>query len=140
MLDSLEVVAHDKYDQLLKKKGIIDQEFVDWRTRLAVHTDALGDESVRHGATETEVEVEVAAAGSGVPALEELGAREEQATGTCRSLATPLQPRGGRTIELPRLTMTPVRMSFSLNDVTDLDAFEKLGRQLAVRAAGRPAP
>ena len=67
-----------------------------------------------------------------MPALEELGAREEQATGNLQSLATPLQPRGGRTIELPRLTMTPVRMSFSLNDVTDLDAFEKLGRQLAV--------
>jgi hypothetical protein len=47
-------------------------------------------------------------------------------------LAEPLSPRGGRTIALPRLTMTPVRMSFSLNDITDLDAFEKLGRQLAV--------
>jgi type III restriction enzyme len=29
--------------------------------------------------------------------------------------------------------MTPVTLSFSLNDVTDLDAFEKLGRQLAVK-------
>jgi type III restriction enzyme len=132
MLDSLEVIAHDKYDQLLKKKGIIDQEFVDWRTRLVVHTDALGDESVSVETTETEVEVEVGGSGSGAPALEELGAREAQAAGELESLATPLEPRGGRTIELPRLTMTPVRMSFSLNDVTDLDVFEKLGRQLAV--------
>ena len=132
MLDSLEVIAHDKYDQLLKKKGIIDQEFVDWRTRLVVHTDPLGDQSVTVETTETVVEVEVGGSGSGVPALEELGAREQQVETELAALAEPLSPRGGRTISLPRLTMTPVRMSFSLNDVTDLDAFEKLGRQLAV--------
>ena len=82
--------------------------------------------------TLTVVEVEIGGSGSGVPALEELGAREQQVETELAALAEPLSTRGGRTISLPRLTMTPVRMSFSLNDVTDLDAFEKLGRQLAV--------
>lgn len=132
MLDSLEVIAHDKYDQLLKKKGIIDQEFVDWRTRLVVHTDPLGDQSVAVETTETATDVRIGGAETGAPAIEELGAREAQAENDLAGLAKPLTPRGARTIPLPRLTMTPVKMSFSLNDITEHDAFEKLGRQFAL--------
>ena len=95
MLDSLEVIAHDKYDQLLKKKGIIDQEFVDWRTRLLVHTDTLGDESVSVETTETDGRGRGGRSGSGVPALEELGTREEQATVDLQSLAKPLRRAAG---------------------------------------------
>lgn len=132
MLDTLEVIAHDKYDQLLKKKGLIDQEFVDWRTRLVVHTDALGDQSATIETTESAVEVQVGGGGTGAPAIEELELREEQAREDTERLEQGLEPRGGRRIPLPNLTMTPVKMSFSLNDITKLDAFEKLGRQFAL--------
>ena len=131
MLDTLEVIAHDKYEQLLKKKGVIEQEFVDWRTRLVVHTDPLGDESVSVETLETLVDVQVGTGEGGAPALEELEAHEEQVAAELEALAQPLVPRGGRTIPLPKLTMTPVKMSFSLNDITEHDTFERLGRQFA---------
>ena len=133
LLDSLEVIAHDKYDQLLKKKGVIDQEFVDWRTRLEIHTDPLGDQSVVIETTETPVEVTVGGGEAGRPAIEELEQREEEAKRDTEGLAEELRPRAGfPAIELPRLTMTPVKLSFSLNDITDHDAFELLGRQFAL--------
>jgi type III restriction enzyme len=132
LLDTLEVIAHDKYDQLLKKKGVIDQEFVDWRTRLVVHTDALGDESATVETTETEVAVSEGLGETGTPAIEEFETREEQVEEELAQLTKPLLPRGGRTIPLPRLAMTAVKMPFSLDNVTEYDAFEKLGRQFAL--------
>ena len=132
LLDTLEVIAHDKYDQLLKKKGVINQEFVDWRTRLVVHTDALGDESATVETSESAVEVSEGLGDAGTPAIESLELREEQAAADVEQLAKPLLPRGGRTIPLPKLTMTPVKMSFSLNDIAEHDAFEKVGRQFTM--------
>ena len=132
LLDTLEVLAHEKYDQLLKKKGVIDQEFVDWRTRLIVHTDPLGDQSVSVETTQTGIEVAVSHASGGTPAIESLAEREEEATRESERLAKPLTPRGGRTIPLPRLTMTAVSLPFSLSSITDEDAFERLGKQFAL--------
>jgi type III restriction enzyme len=133
LLDTLEVLAHEKYDQLLKKKGVLDQEFVDWRTRLIVHTDALGDQSVTVETTETPGDVAIGGGETGRPAIEELSQREADAKRETEGLAAELQVRDGLpTIELPRLTMSEVKQSFSLNDVTDLDAFEKIGRQFAL--------
>lgn len=132
LLDTLEVIAHDKYDQLLKKKGVIDQEFVDWRTRLVVEVDALGDESATVETTETELVVTEGLTETGTPAIESLEAREGQAAEDVEQLAKPLVPRGGRTIPLPRLQMTAVKMPFSLDSITEYVAFEKLGRQFAL--------
>jgi type III restriction enzyme len=132
LLDSLEVLAHEKYDQLLKKKGVIDQEFVDWRTRLVVHTDPLGDQSVIVETIETPGDVTVGTAEPGRPAIEELSQREEEAARETEDLAAELRPREGfPPIELPHLTMTEVKHSFSLSDVADA-SFGDLGRKFAL--------
>ena len=133
LLDTLEVLAHEKYEQLLKKKGVLDQEFVDWRTKLVVHTDPLGDQSVTVETTEIAGDVAVGDSEPGRPAIEELGAREASAARETEGLASMLEARSGfPTIEIPQLTMSAVKHSFSLNDVTEIDAFEKLGRQFAL--------
>jgi type III restriction enzyme len=132
LLDTLEVLAHEKYDQLLKKKGVLDQEFVDWRTRLVVHTDPLGDQTASVETSEVPGDVAVGIE-AGRPSIEELGAREEAARRDTEGLAATLEVRTRfPAIELPLLTMSEVKHSFSLNDVTDLDAFEKLGKQSAI--------
>jgi type III restriction enzyme len=33
LLDTLEVVAHERYEDLLKKAGVLNQAFIDYRTR-----------------------------------------------------------------------------------------------------------
>jgi type III restriction enzyme len=59
LLDTLEVLAHERYEQLLKKTGVINEAFVDYRTRVRVQTDANGDQSARPETIEIGTEVEV---------------------------------------------------------------------------------
>ena len=43
ILDTLEVVAHEKYEDLLKKAGVLNQAFVDYRTWAALRVNAQGE-------------------------------------------------------------------------------------------------
>src|SRR5215210_6558203 len=42
ILDTLEVLGHERYEELLKKAGVLNEEFVDYRTRLVLREDAEG--------------------------------------------------------------------------------------------------
>ena len=42
ILDTLEVLGHERYERLLKKAGALNEEFVDYRTRLVLREDAEG--------------------------------------------------------------------------------------------------
>lgn len=135
LLDTLEVLAHERYEQLLKKTGVINEAFVDYRTVVRVRTDANGDESARLETVEIGAEVEVGAEAlgtGGTPVLESLEEREDQAKRETEMLASELKPRAGlHTLQIPRLTMSAVKATFSLNDITDLNGFAQLGRKLA---------
>ncbi len=43
LLDTLEVLGHERYEQLLRKAGVLNEEFVSYRTRLVFHEDAEGN-------------------------------------------------------------------------------------------------
>jgi len=47
ILDTLEVVAHERYEELLKKAGVLNEAFVDYRTRAALRINAKGQQVVR---------------------------------------------------------------------------------------------
>lgn len=42
ILDTLEVLGHERYEDLLKKAGVLNEEFVSHRTRLVLREDAEG--------------------------------------------------------------------------------------------------
>src|SRR6266705_2662911 len=46
ILDTLEVVAHERYEELLKKAGVLNEAFVDYRTRAALRLNAKGEQVV----------------------------------------------------------------------------------------------
>ena len=46
ILDTLEVVAHERYEELLKRAGVLNEAFVDYRTRAALRVNAQGQEVV----------------------------------------------------------------------------------------------
>src|SRR6202008_3681875 len=46
ILDTLEVVAHERYEDLLKRAGVLNEAFIDYRTRAALRTAADGTKSV----------------------------------------------------------------------------------------------
>ena len=43
ILDTLEVVAHERYEDLLKKAGVLNEAFIDYRTRAALRVNAQGE-------------------------------------------------------------------------------------------------
>lgn len=131
LLDTLEVLAHDRYEQLLKKTNVINEEFVDYRTNLVLRTDAEGQQTAHVETAPASIEVGPDA-GDGAVDIAEQDEREEEADAEIAALAIELMPRSDLPVlKIPRLRMTKVELKFSLADITNLRAFEELGRRLA---------
>jgi type III restriction enzyme len=132
LLDTLEVLAHDRYEALLKKTGVINEEFLDYRTRVVVRVDADGNETVGLETTRAGVDVTEDTGSTGAVVIEDQDTREQEATEEVAGLAQQIAPRNDvPPLRVPLLKMSRVELKFSLADITDLDAFEKLGRRLA---------
>ena len=150
MLDTLEVLAHDKFEDLLRRKDVLNESFIDHQTRAVLKRNAEGELTVvretttinnpvvEYPPTDTktpptggedgteyapESTVEV-----GAPAVVELGSRGEAGDKEAARLAQELTAR--RDIEVPRLVATTVQSRFSLADITDFEQFAALGRRL----------
>lgn len=54
LLDTLEVLGHERYEQLLNKAGVLNQQFVDRRTRAVLRQNADGQIVVRRETVETQ--------------------------------------------------------------------------------------
>ncbi len=145
MLDTLEVLAHERYEELLKKAGVhITEAFVDQRTRALLRTNAKGQtvSSVETTTVQAPViELPPAAEGTAaavaptpvggaiVTSVEDRQKEAQKESPATEQLYMPLDDMP--TIKVPRLLMTPIESSFSLGDIIDLDPFTKLGQQVA---------
>jgi type III restriction enzyme len=134
LLDTLEVLAHEKYEDLLKKAGVLNEEFIDRRTRAIVKENAAGELVVVRETTETAHPVVIGpAAGeaetSESAVVESVEDYTEAAEAQVDQLAVEFAPR--ESLKVPRLRMTAVESRFSLADITDHSAFRKLGELLA---------
>jgi type III restriction enzyme len=162
IIDTLEVIAHERYEDLLKKAGVLNQSFVDYRTRAALRVNAQGEtvvvsESVESGtvpvigsdgtATATEGGgAAVAGAGGGAvtvvdgvpaPAVTSVEERTAQANQAAVKMRKEIERRpGAPTITIPVLRMTNVKSNFSLADIPTTDSFRKLGAALAADPEG----
>lgn len=155
LLDTLEVVAHERYEELLKNAGVLNQAFVDYRTRAVLRTNAKGEQVVRTETVETPGPELVptngqspagpmgatspsagqnATTGQQPSGLLVTGA-EERKNEAGRASANMRQEVGRRSdverIVIPVLRMTAVKADFSLADIVDSEPFRKLGAQLA---------
>jgi type III restriction enzyme len=140
ILDTLEVLAHERYEDLLKKAGVINEAFIDVRTRAVMRLDAEG----RQVATVEETRVETPVGGTDgtepqgpdpdrpgalVSSVETRSAAVER---EAAALQTELAPRSDLpALEIPRLVMRNLESPFSLSDIVDLDPFRKAGQSLA---------
>lgn len=57
LLDTVEVLAHEKYEELLKKREVLNQSFIDYGTYADVRRLADGTEVVRQKTVETDAPV-----------------------------------------------------------------------------------
>jgi type III restriction enzyme len=137
LLDTLEVLAHERYEDLLKKAGVLNEEFIDRRTRAIIKENAQGELVVVKETTETRHDVvfgdALAEAHSSESAVvQTVEDYTSAAEAQVAQLAVELRPREDVVpLKIPRLRMTAVESKFSLADITDHSAFRKLGELLA---------
>ncbi|MCY3807918.1 MAG: DEAD/DEAH box helicase family protein [Gemmatimonadetes bacterium] len=152
-LDTLEVLAHESYDKLLKARKVFQETFIDHRTHAVVSTDRKGNEVVRSETAEVGLRDGMAAEGTaavgfrggGVETATEtpagatvatLEGRTAKGASSVRGLRAELRVRDDvAPILVPQLRMTTIRSRFSLADLTDMRPFRLLGEKIAADPA-----
>ncbi len=145
ILDTLEVIAHERYEDLLKKAGVLNEAFVDYRTRAALRINAQGQpvvvsetitSSVQPGLAGMDEPVPVATEGA-APVLTTVNQRATQVSDAVIKLKQPISRRpDAPAIVIPVLRMSTVQSTFTLADITDTDRFRRLGASLAADPDG----
>jgi type III restriction enzyme len=143
LLDTLEVLAHERYEDLLKKAQVINQAFIDHRTRAVIRKNAAGQEVsvVEREPVALELMSEPSSgeagsfpgsvSGSAVgPMIESVEARQREVK---KEATVPeLFPREDfPELYLPSLRMTSIENPFTLADITDRRPFKEAGERLA---------
>jgi type III restriction enzyme len=141
ILDSLEVLAHERYEQLLKKAGVINEQFVDRRTRAVLRQNAAGQLVSTVETTEVSAPVAVPDESGDTPALDpnqgqatvsSIESQKAQGEQDLQALAEELPRRSDLpSLRIPRLKMTPIESTFSLADITELAPFRALGNRIS---------
>jgi type III restriction enzyme len=140
ILDTLEVVAHERYEELLRKAGVLNEAFVDYRTRAALRLNAQGQQVVVSETLRAAAPV-VAADGTppplvtdaeSNPVLTTVEARTAQVGDAVLRMRQTIARRAGvPPLMIPVLRMSAVESPFTLADITDTDTFRRLGASLA---------
>lgn len=130
LLDTVEVLAHERYEKLLKSADVLNEAFIDVETRAIIRVKEDGEFIIEHERETVGTEVDEGF-GEG-PLVRDTETREAEAAAEASEERSVLEPREGPpALVIPVLKMQPVESKFSLNDITDLDPFRKLGEQLA---------
>lgn len=144
ILDTLEVLAHERYEAVLRSAGVLNEQFIDKRTRAVLRKNSLGQFVSVTETEQVETPVVITASddnsiqptiGGGV-LLDSMKNRKEamseQAAVQDEVVHNYAPLENMPVIKVPILKMTAVETKFSLADITDLEPFRKLGRQIAV--------
>lgn len=142
MLDTLEIVAHESYERLLKRADVINEQFIDWRTRAVERRNAKGEKvtvieqepvslTVVQGTEEAEPDATQAAA-DGEPTITSVEQRTKEAEAEAKAAKEPIAPKpDAPEFRLPVLRMTAIENQWSLNNITDLAQFRDAGQRIA---------
>lgn len=150
MLDTVEVLAHERYEDLLRRRQSLNESFVDYRIYFAARETGDGRTVARKQTAEVPVTFEsVPPAASGetvetiaesVPAavvqsfedrVREAQTRAEEASSDLR-LHSPILDRAP--IQIPYIDRVPQPRTVSLNQVHDMAPFTRLGEALTTEA------
>ena len=137
-LDTLEVLAHERYEELLKKADVLNQGFIDHRTQAVLKRNMAGQLVPTFETTQVRTEVVVAEDGAAPPgtqgrpliaSIEDLTAKTEQQV---TQLQEQLFPRADLPpLRIPVLKMGQAKSTFSLADITETAVFEQAGKSIA---------
>jgi type III restriction enzyme len=152
LLDTLEVLGHERYEDLLKKAGVLNQQFVDRRTRAVLRRNAQGllvptiettivqapvadlDEMATESTGQTTIADDGVSSASlvGQPLIASIEEQTSRAQTTVARLQVQLPPRLDLPkLRIPQLKMTTIKSEFSLADITDDVPFTRFGQTIA---------
>jgi type III restriction enzyme len=142
ILDTLEVLAHERYEELLKKAKVLNQVFIDFRTRLALRVNEQGQQVVVPETFEVSAPpivlpesepLETPATGEqSAPAIINIQQRVTQVSAAGNRMKQQVMPRHDvQKVRVPRLSMSKVENTFSLADIAEVEPFRRLGLALA---------
>lgn len=136
-LDTLEVLAHERYEDLLRRTGVLNEEFVDYRTRMVEQATMDGQrvavletsrETIAPRLPEEDEDDALELSPLSVGSLE---GRTAEADAAVKNIELELHARSDMPeILIPQLRMSNVASPFSLTDIHDLEPFRQLGRRL----------
>lgn len=150
MLDTLEVLAHDRFEDLLRRRNVLNESFIDHRTRAVLRRNAEGQTVVVRETSTVDTDVVVveppqpAIEGqtkgadesppdlgrTGSPELADVGTRATTGADETAGLSQQIQPM--LPLRLPVVSTSPIISHFSLVDITDFSQFRHLGERLRV--------
>jgi type III restriction enzyme len=145
VLDTLEVLGHERYEELLRKAGVLNEQFIDRRTRAVLKRDAGGRLVAVQETTAVAAPVAVenastgpspAVATPGEAMIEGLEAYTARAEAETLRMQQELRRRPNLPpLMIPQLKMAAVKSQFSLADITDHEPFRRLGESIASNPA-----
>lgn len=159
MLDTLEVLAHEKYEQLLKNRQVLSKQMIDYRVLTEVRTTGAGQTVARKRTQETALPFAANAAvadqtsqssQTADPSLQpsetadtslvvtldgRMKLAEERAEDVPDLKRTHLPLAGRQDIRIPYVQRVQQSQPVSLNQVLDRTPFEALGKALLHEAA-----
>lgn len=142
VLDTLEVLGHESYKKLLERAGLINEAFIDRRTRAVLKKNAQGElvptlETTEAAAPVGVGEGEDAQALPGQPVITTIDSETKKGEEQLDQLKEQLLPRSDAPrIQVPVLKMTAPTSTFSLADITDLEPFERVAKSIAADPEG----
>jgi type III restriction enzyme len=153
ILDTLEVIAHERYEELLRKAGVLNEAFVDYRTRAVLRTNSQGQQVVVRETVETDAQPVITSSPDAIPSATTMSPEVsdgepapvvttvEQRTQQAERAGLKMKQPVAKDLKAPQVLVPILRMSavqsfFSLADITDTDAFIKLGKSLAADPEG----
>lgn len=138
MLDTLDILAHDQYEKVLKKAQALQQDFIDYRTVITTTIAMDGQTKATVDQQSVGIDITTAEAGdqdggsaNGAIRVVDQDTREQEAEIAAKLLV--MRPDAPQ-ITVPVTEATPVVVPFSLSMITDVNPCRELGRKLS--AAG----
>lgn len=134
-LDTLEVVAHERYDELLRRKDVFKEAFIDYETETVLVADRTGKLKVRTQETEVGGEpADIGEAGevtTGVAAIGNVETRAQHAEEVLKTkIEMPYDSENFPILEIPVVKVYAIESKFSLGHITNFDPFKNLARRI----------
>lgn len=156
MLDTVEVLAHERYEELLKKREALNEKFIDYAVWVEAHTTSSGETVFEKHVTDPVPTPVFTAPGDGdaigivtiggdgdvtlgggtpVQDYDQLAAAAAAEAEKTKNQARVHEPLPGKPpIDVPYVEYIPNPVVVSLNQIGDKTDFTNLGRGLAVEA------